>query len=67
MEPHSLEFVPDHLKIQEIYNKTVLIGPHSLEFVSDRLDQGDVQQNKAHRAIHAEICSRSSQDSGDMQ
>ena len=37
MDPYSLEFVPDHLKTQEVCDEAVHREPYTLRYVPDKL------------------------------
>ena len=42
MEPYSLEFVPDRLKIEEMFKEVVRRDSYSLMYVSDHLKTQDM-------------------------
>ena len=42
MDPYNLEFVPGHLKTEEIYKEAVHIKPFLLKYVPDHLKTQDM-------------------------
>ena len=53
MDPYSLEFVPGHLKTQEICDEAVHREPYTLRYVPDHLKT----QEMCHEAVGRDSCS----------